>query len=250
MRWACCIRIRPPSPSWLLEESCMAPEPLSWASPTRRGMPMCNIKCNSVIVKSLKTLEDPEDMYTTQSLNGILSQVPVLMADVALTFGLCWTLRARIGLFYFSVPENRERWLWCRLMTWLVLVLTVLNFFLKDWGDKCWLQNRWLLGMPPKQLTVCCTCGYVWINFIDSYIYVHFVMTIVGSFYLILYYKCLVFFHSICAKWLAEHLSGDAVVPVHWGPQAVQDVVKRPAPGLVKFEPLCRLTCSRFKSKR
>jgi len=72
-----------------------------------------------------------KDMYTTQSLNGILSQVPVLMADVALTCGLCWTLSARIGLFYFSVPADRERWLWCRLMTWLVLVFTVLNFVLK-----------------------------------------------------------------------------------------------------------------------
>lgn len=70
-------------------------------------------------------------MYLTQSLNGILSQVPVLLADVALTFGLCWTLRARIGLFYFSMPADRERWLWCRLMTWLVLVLTVVNFVLK-----------------------------------------------------------------------------------------------------------------------
>jgi len=72
-----------------------------------------------------------KEMYTTQSLNGILSQVPVLMADVALTCGLCWTLSARIGLFYFSVPADRERWLWCRLMTWLVLVFTVLNFVLK-----------------------------------------------------------------------------------------------------------------------
>ncbi|CAK9071898.1 unnamed protein product [Durusdinium trenchii] len=72
-----------------------------------------------------------KDMYTTQSLHGILSQVPVLLADVALTLGLVWTLETRIGLFYFYVPADRERWLWCRLMTWLVLVLTVLNFVLK-----------------------------------------------------------------------------------------------------------------------
>lgn len=29
------------------------------------------------------------------------------------------------------MPADRERWLWCRLMTWLVLVLTLLNFVLK-----------------------------------------------------------------------------------------------------------------------
>ncbi|CAJ1334771.1 unnamed protein product [Effrenium voratum] len=79
-----------------------------------------------------------KDMYTTQSLHGILSQLPVLLADLALTAGLCWTLRERIGLFWFMgrgaynySDDHRERWLWCRLMTWLVLVLTVLNFFLK-----------------------------------------------------------------------------------------------------------------------
>ncbi|CAK9035248.1 2-mannosyltransferase-like 4 [Durusdinium trenchii] len=56
------------------------------------------------------------DMYTTQSLHGILSQVPVLLADVALTLGLVWTLETR------ALHQ---------LMTWLVLVLTVLNFVLK-----------------------------------------------------------------------------------------------------------------------
>ena len=59
---------------------------------------------------------NPEEMYTTQSLNGILSQVPVLMADVALTCGLCWTLSARIGLFYFSVPADRDWLVVCNMM--------------------------------------------------------------------------------------------------------------------------------------
>ncbi|CAE7506555.1 unnamed protein product [Symbiodinium natans] len=72
-----------------------------------------------------------KDMYTTESLHGIVSQVPILIADVVLIASLCWTLSAKIGLFYFSIPEDRERWLWCRCMTWLVLVLTVVNFVLK-----------------------------------------------------------------------------------------------------------------------
>ena len=42
--------------------------------------------------KACKALKD---MYTTQSLHGILSQVPVLLADVALTLGLVWTLETR-----------------------------------------------------------------------------------------------------------------------------------------------------------
>jgi len=84
-----------------------------------------------------------KDMYITESMHGILSQVPVLIADVAVIASLCWTLRAKIGLFCFSIPEDRERWLWCRCMTWLVLLLTITNFALKAWILRRYIAARY-----------------------------------------------------------------------------------------------------------
>jgi len=93
-----------------------------------------------------------KDMYITESLHGIVSQVPVLVADVIITVSLCWTLSAKIGLFYFSIPEDRERWLWCRCMTWLVLVLTVVNFVLKVilFRRYLWARRRYRAWLKVK----------------------------------------------------------------------------------------------------
>eukprot|EP00931_Biecheleriopsis_adriatica_P018028 TRINITY_DN12730_c0_g1_i1.p1 TRINITY_DN12730_c0_g1~~TRINITY_DN12730_c0_g1_i1.p1 ORF type:complete len:842 (-),score=143.55 TRINITY_DN12730_c0_g1_i1:133-2658(-) len=68
-----------------------------------------------------------KDMYVTESLHGILPQIPLLLADLALTASLCWTLRAKIGLVG-SLKEDR---LWTRLMCGLVIILTAALLLLK-----------------------------------------------------------------------------------------------------------------------